>query len=126
MQQLPLMKLTKILLKFDVTHLVFLLFKLICTQKIVYPFATEASKIQLGAPLSERASSFQVEASVPSHAWKVLATAQARTKKGETALPTRGQRRAYIPKLPSLLLKRIKRARRREAVCLVSELEQDM
>jgi len=68
------------------------------------PITFGGTTTELGAPLSERASSFQVEAGVPSHAWKVLAAAQARTKKGEVTLPTRGQRGAGIPNLPSLSL----------------------
>ena len=42
---------------------------------------------KLGAPLSERASSFQIEADVPLHAWKVLVAAQARTKRGKPRCP---------------------------------------
>ena len=57
-----------------------------------------------GAPLSERASYFQVEAGVPSHAWKVLAAAQTMTKKEQATLPTRAQRGARMLNLPSLLL----------------------
>ena len=57
----------------------------------------------LGAPLRKRAS-FQVEADVTLQAWKVLAAAQVRTKRGGTALPTRGKHRVCMPNLSSFLL----------------------